>query len=157
MVPGIIPPAASCCAHGRAVIPKEFGYFRRKVTKLMEYLLALIVMGVLAFVPVFIVPKQSPRRGLVMAGCIVLALLIFPSVLNRWDAGQTAMILAWLALGIIAIIARVQYKPEPNPAPNSNAGPDASIAKLERLAKLRAEGALTEEEYNAEKAKVLSK
>ena len=122
----------------------------------MEYIFALLFMGVLAFVPAFIVPKHSPRRGLVLWGCIALAVLLIPSLFYQWDAGQTVMLLVWVALGIIAIIARVQYKPEPNPAQASSAGPDASIAKLERLAKLRAEGALTEEEYNTEKAKVLS-
>ena len=119
----------------------------------MEYLLALIIMGALAFVPVFIVPKQSPRRGLVIAGCAVLAALLFPSVLNRWDDGQTIMMLAWVALGIIAIIARVQYKAVVVQPQSANQ--DAGITKLERLAKLRAEGALSEEEYQAEKAKAL--
>lgn len=122
----------------------------------MEYLIALLIMIGLAFVPVFIVPKGSPRHGLIVGGSIALAILLFPSVLYNWDTGQTIMVLAWVVLCIVAIVARAQHKPEPNPAQASSAGPDASIAKLERLAKLRAEGALTEEEYNAEKAKVLS-
>ncbi|MGX7732157.1 SHOCT domain-containing protein [Rhodococcus sp. 2H158] len=48
-----------------------------------------------------------------------------------------------------------QYPPEPAPAPAASGGTDR-IAALKDLAELRAQGALTEAEFEAEKARVLA-
>ena len=46
---------------------------------------------------------------------------------------------------------------QPAPAPAPSAGPDdASIAKLKQLADLKDQGILTQEEFDAQKAKILN-
>ncbi len=46
-----------------------------------------------------------------------------------------------------------QYAPPPSPAPA--AAPEDPISQLERLGALKAQGLLTDEEFNAQKAKIL--
>ena len=48
-----------------------------------------------------------------------------------------------------------QYAPPPPPPPPAAPTQDDTIAQLERLGALKAQGLLTEEEFNAQKAKIL--
>jgi hypothetical protein len=50
-----------------------------------------------------------------------------------------------------------QYAAAPAPAAQADAGGGDDIARLQQLGKLRDAGVLTEEEFSAEKAKVLSR
>ena len=49
----------------------------------------------------------------------------------------------------------VTYAPPPEAAPAAPASQEDTIAQLERLGNLKAQGVLTEEEFEAQKAKIL--
>ena len=64
---------------------------------------------------------------------------------NRWSAQEEEQ------------YAQQQQYAQPAPAPAPSAGPDDdSIAKLKQLADLKDQGILTQEEFDAQKAKILN-
>lgn len=80
--------------------------------KSVAFLLALAVIGLIAFVPLFLVPKWSRFRKAVMVICIALAILLIPSLYLQWDAGQTLMLVVWVAALVLSIAGRMGKKPE---------------------------------------------
>jgi len=67
-----------------------------------------------------------------------------------WESAQTAP-----QRGEVRPVGGSGFTPAPAPAPSSGAGGDDQIAELERLAKLRDSGALTDAEFEQQKAKIL--
>ena len=50
-----------------------------------------------------------------------------------------------------------QYAPPPEPAPAPDAGTDDMLEQLKQLGELKVQGILTEEEFAAQKAKILAR
>jgi Short C-terminal domain len=51
--------------------------------------------------------------------------------------------------------AQIEVQGQPQAAPSAATGGDDHVAQLERLAKLRDSGALTDQEFEREKARIL--
>jgi len=61
----------------------------------------------------------------------------------------------FLTLILLAVLTLAACVPVPPPAAPVAAPPEDPITQLERLGALKAQGLLTEEEFNAQKAKIL--
>jgi hypothetical protein len=79
------------------------------------------------------------------------------NAVNRRQADKNAQAYANAANNANAQVAPPpqQYAPPPPPAAPVAAPPEDPITQLERLGALKAQGLLTEEEFNAQKAKIL--
>jgi hypothetical protein len=102
-----------------------------------------------------------------LVGLFLLALYFAPSIVAALRSHrQTAAILVlnllagWTLVGwVIAMVWAFAAQDRPSPAglqPSTSAAAPDSLAALERLAALRASGALTEDEFAAQKATVLA-
>lgn len=78
-------------------------------------LLALGIFGFMAFVPLFLVPKWSRFRSVVLGICVALAVLLIPSLYYQWDTGQDLMLVTWVAALALSIAGRMGKKPEGTP------------------------------------------
>ena len=79
---------------------------------------------------------------------------------NRWAQQEQASAYEAAAVRPAAVRAQQQaapvYAPPPQPAPAASTAGDDRISVLKQLGELHAQGILTDEEFAAEKARVLS-
>lgn len=120
-------------------------------------LITIVLFEIGVFIPLMITPKWSSFRSAIRIICISLAVLLLPSVYYDWGTGQNLIILAWVLALVLAIVSALGKKPEPQSIQAGNASATNDLDQLERLSKLKADGALTPEEFEAEKSKILLK
>lgn len=91
-------------------------------------------------------------RGMARTAAVVGTATATRNAVNRRQADKNA---AAYAHATEAAYAQAQPAAAPAPAPAPAAAEDDVIGQLERLGALKAQGLLTEEEFAAEKAKLL--
>src|SRR5512139_3984685 len=97
-------------------------------------------------------------RGMARTAAVVGTATATRNAVNRRQADKNAQAYAQAeAAAAQAAPPPQQYAPPPPPAaaPAPAAPPEDPITQLERLGALKAQGLLTEEEFNAQKAKLL--
>jgi hypothetical protein len=97
-------------------------------------------------------------RGMARTAAVVGTATATRNAVNRRQADKNAQAYAQAEASAAAQVAPPpqQYAPPPPPpAPAPAAPAEDPITQLERLGALKAQGLLTEEEFNAQKAKIL--
>ena len=91
-------------------------------------------------------------RGMARTAAVVGTATATRNAVNRRQADKNAQ--AYAQAEAAAAPPPQQYAPPP-PPPAAPVAQEDPIAQLERLGALKAQGLLTEEEFNAQKAKIL--
>jgi hypothetical protein len=95
-------------------------------------------------------------RGMVRTAAVVGTATATRGAVNRRQADKNAKAYANAeAAAAPTAPPPQQYAPPPPPAAPVAAPPEDPITQLERLGALKAQGLITEEEFNAQKAKIL--
>lgn len=125
----------------------------------MNIAVIIIAIGTfigLAFMPLLLTRRESSFWRINRIGAWCMAILVLPSL--YWDTGQVGLGLAWCCFFVLSFLSR--YEPRPRTRQmevvwDQSDGPRISatekIQHLERLAKMRASGLLSNEEFNSEK------
>jgi Short C-terminal domain len=95
-------------------------------------------------------------RGMARTAAVVGTATATRNAVNRRQADKNAQAYAQAESTAAAQVAPPpqQYAPPP-PAPTAPAAQEDAITQIERLGALKAQGLITEEEFNAQKAKIL--
>jgi hemolysin activation/secretion protein len=93
-------------------------------------------------------------RGMARTAAIVGTATATSNAVNRRQADKNAQAVAQAQASVAPPPQQYAPPPPPPPAPVA-APPEDPITQLERLGALKAQGLLTEEEFNAQKAKIL--
>jgi hypothetical protein len=97
-------------------------------------------------------------RGMARTAAVVGTATATRNAVNRRQADKNAQAYAQAEASAAQVApppqAQPQYAPPPPAAPVA-APPEDPITQLERLGALKAQGLITEEEFNAQKAKIL--
>jgi hypothetical protein len=93
-------------------------------------------------------------RGMVRTAAVVGTATATRNAVNRRQADKNAQAYAQAEAAAAPAAPPPQQAAPPPPAPVA-APPEDPITQLERLGALKAQGLLTEEEFNAQKAKIL--
>ena len=96
-------------------------------------------------------------RGMARTAAVVGTATATRNAVNRRQADKNAQAYAQAEASAAQVAPPPQqYAPPPPPPPPAPAAPvEDPITQLERLGALKAQGLITEEEFNAQKAKIL--
>jgi hypothetical protein len=95
-------------------------------------------------------------RGMAKTAVVVGTATATRGAVNRRQADKNAKAYASAEAAAASVAPPPQeYAPPPPPAAPVAAPPEDPITQLERLGALKAQGLITEEEFNAQKAKIL--
>jgi hypothetical protein len=93
-------------------------------------------------------------RGMARTAAVVGTATATRNAVNRRQADKNAQAYAQAEASVAPPPQQYAPPPPPPPAPVA-APPEDPITQLERLGALKAQGLITEEEFNAQKAKIL--
>lgn len=95
-------------------------------------------------------------RGMARTAAVVGTATATRNAVNRRQADKNAQAYAQAEASAAQVAPPPQqYAPPPPPPPAAPVAQEDPITQIERLGALKAQGLLTEEEFNAQKAKIL--
>ena len=71
-------------------------------------LITLALFLAICFAPLLFMGKNHPYKGLLVMGCIALAVLLVPAMLYNWNNFQNLMIVGWIGLGCWAYFGKAK-------------------------------------------------
>jgi lysylphosphatidylglycerol synthetase-like protein (DUF2156 family) len=125
--------------------------------------IAVFTLITLAYLPMLFTRPRSAFQRINVFACGALALLLVPSIFHEWFPGLAMATILWGFCWVMVILSRnapAQRTSDPSAIEEADievtqlASAVDKIQILERLAKMRSEGSLTSEEFNAEKRRI---